>query len=434
MEVPLNKTLTRMFTASTLIGALALTGCAGGGSSKGGSGGNTTGVTDTSILIGGHTALTGLLAPGLAVLPAAWDAYFNYVNDHGGVYGRKIDLRYADDAYSATEAANVVRRLVQQDKVFAIFGGVGNGPHAAVLDFLSANGVPDLFPSGGALQFNDPEKHPNTFGFQTDYVVESKIQTEWALDNYPDAVYCAYGLEGDNTVQGLEGFKQASGGKKPTSVQTFTAGSTNISAQVAALQQSDCGVVFVYSATGPIAQLVNESSKVGFHPQFVANSSGSNAAALVKLMNDPKDLEGFAATNYLPPVSDKSNPWVAAFAKIWDQYGSQDEFQPFALYGLTQAYLLVAALQAAGPDLTREGLVEAMTETDFSQNPGTVPLVNTKDNHAGYIGGGVYQIKNGEYAPETTLYTTGHNADDPIEEIEPLNPPVPKDTIPNLTK
>jgi ABC-type branched-subunit amino acid transport system substrate-binding protein len=368
------------------------------------------------------------------VLPAAWDAYFNYVNDHGGVYGRKIDLRYADDAYNATEAANVVRRLVQQDRVFAIFGGVGTAPHGAVLDFLTAQGVPDLFPSTGALQMNDPTKHPNTFAFQADNVVESKIQTQWALDKYPNATYCAYGLEGDSTNQGLEGFKQAAGAKQLATVQNYASGATNISAQVSALQGAKCEVVFLYASTGPITQIVNESAKVGFHPQFIANSSGNNAAALVSLVTDPKNLEGFASTSFLPPVSDTANPWIAAFSKIWDDYGSQDKFQPFAMYGFAQAYLLVAALQAAGPDLTREGLIKVMTETDFSQNPGVVPFVNTKDSHAGYIGGGVYQIKNGVNAPEATLYTTGHNAGDPIKEIKPLNPPVPKNTIPDLTK
>jgi ABC-type branched-subunit amino acid transport system substrate-binding protein len=428
----MEKKFVRVLAVSTLVSALALTGCAGGGTGGSGSAdGDTTGVTDSSILLGSHTPLTGALAPGLAILPAAWDAYFNYVNDHGGVYGRKIDLRYADDAYNPTETANVVRRLVQQDKVFAIFGGVGTAPHGAVLDYLTANKVPDLLPS---IHVDDPVKHPNMFAFQADGVIESRVQTQWALDNFPDAVYCAFGPEGDNGDLGLQGFKEAAGGKELATVQRFAPGATNIAAQVSALQQTNCDVVFLYSSTGPTAQLVNESSKVGFHPQFVAGSGASNAAALLALMNNPKDLEGFAAMNFLPPVSDTSNPWVAAFSKIWDNYGSQDSFQPFALYGMTQAYLMVAALQAAGPDLTREGLIAAMLDTDFSQNPGVVPFVNTKDSHAGFVGGGMYQVKNGEYAPEVTLYTAGAKAGDPLKEIEPLNPPVPKDAIPELTK
>src|SRR6266550_7408603 len=95
------------------------------------------GITPTQILIGSHQPLTGPAAPGYSEIAPASAAYFNYVNANGGVYGRKIVYKYLDDAYNPTTTSQVVRQLVLQDSVYAMFDGLGTPTHLAAVSFLN---------------------------------------------------------------------------------------------------------------------------------------------------------------------------------------------------------------------------------------------------------------------------------------------------------
>src|SRR3954465_1842942 len=114
--------------------AAALTAAGWGGGSSGPS---SPGVTKASVTIGSHQPLTGPAAPGYSEIAPAAQAYFNYVNAHGGVNGRKITLKYRDDGYDPSKTSSVVRQLVLQDKVFALLDGLGTPTHSAVLGFVN---------------------------------------------------------------------------------------------------------------------------------------------------------------------------------------------------------------------------------------------------------------------------------------------------------
>src|SRR6266568_2740846 len=102
------------------------------------------GITPTQILIGSHQPLTGPAAPGYSEIAPASAAYFAYVNAHGGVDGRKIVYKYLDDGYNPTKTASVMRQLVLQDSVYAVFDGLGTPTHLAAVSFLNAQKVPDV--------------------------------------------------------------------------------------------------------------------------------------------------------------------------------------------------------------------------------------------------------------------------------------------------
>ena len=88
-------------------------------------------------MIGSHQPLTGVAAPGYDEIAPASDAYFKYVNAHGGINGRKIIYKYLDDGYNPAKTVTVVHQLVLQDNVFAIFDGLGTPTHQAVVNFLN---------------------------------------------------------------------------------------------------------------------------------------------------------------------------------------------------------------------------------------------------------------------------------------------------------
>src|SRR6266404_5081860 len=133
------------------------------------------GITPTTITIGSHQPLTGPAAPGYSEIAPASNAYLQYVNANGGVYGRKIVYKYIDDGYDPTKTASIVRQLVLQDNVYAIFNGLGTPTHLAAVSFLNSEKVPDIFVASGCDCWNDPAKYPDTFGWQLDYVREGKI-------------------------------------------------------------------------------------------------------------------------------------------------------------------------------------------------------------------------------------------------------------------
>src|SRR6516165_10108883 len=130
------------------------------------------GITSTTITIGSHQPLTGPVAPGYSEIAPASNAYFAYVNAHGGVYGRKIVYKYLDDAYNPTTTSTVVRQLVLQDNVYAVFNGLGTPTHLAVVSFLNAQKIPDVFIASRCDCWNQPTTYPQTFGWQLDYIRE----------------------------------------------------------------------------------------------------------------------------------------------------------------------------------------------------------------------------------------------------------------------
>src|SRR5215472_12205198 len=166
--------------AAAVTASLVAAGC--GSSSPSGSGGSggtaaasAPGITSTQILIGSHQPLTGPAAPGYSEIAPAANAYFQYVNAHGGVYGRKIKYTYLNDQYDPTITSTVVHQLVLQDNVYAIFNGLGTPTHLAVVKYLNSSKVPDVFVASGCDCWNNPSTYPNTFGWQLDYIREGKI-------------------------------------------------------------------------------------------------------------------------------------------------------------------------------------------------------------------------------------------------------------------
>ncbi len=117
-------------------------------------------MTSTSITFGTHQPLTGPAAPGYSEIAPASQAFFDYVNAHGGVFGRKIHLIIKDDAYNPTNTVNVVHQLVLQNHVFGIFEGLGTPTHTKVVGYLNASRVPDVFVASGCPCWDNGTSQP----------------------------------------------------------------------------------------------------------------------------------------------------------------------------------------------------------------------------------------------------------------------------------
>src|SRR5438045_1619244 len=164
-----------------MVGALVAVSAASAGGSA------TPGVTAKQILIGGTTPLSGPASAYAAVAKGA-DAYFKYVNDHGGIFGRSIKYKYVDDAYDPSQTIQKVRDLVQNDKVFAIYNTLGTDQNLAVRSYLNQLKVPHLLVASGATTWgNDYKKYPWTIGYQPSYKGEATLYGRYIATAKPRA-------------------------------------------------------------------------------------------------------------------------------------------------------------------------------------------------------------------------------------------------------
>jgi branched-chain amino acid transport system substrate-binding protein len=349
------------------------------------------GVTDTEIVVGTHMPLTGPASAGYSKIAPASKAYFDYVNANGGVHGRKITYKIMDDGYNPANTQQVVRQLVLQDKVFAILNGLGTPTHTGVLDFLKTNRVPDLFVASGSRSWDQPDKYPGTFGFNPDYTIEGKILANYVKTNYAGQKVCFLGQNDDFGRDSLAGVEKTLGADGLAAKQTYVVTNTNVAPQIGAFKAAGCQVVMLSTVPGFTALSIGTAARLSYKPQFVVSNVGGDINTLNRLLGDAKGLtEGVVGANYLPMVANADNPWIQLFQKVNKDYNGGAEFDQNIIYGMAVAYLFVQSLQAAGKDLTRDGLIAAVEKGGF-KGPGLVPLRFAKGIHSGY--GGLRMVK-----------------------------------------
>src|SRR5579871_1353409 len=225
-----------MLAAFAALGLIA----AGCGSSSSSS---TEGVSSTSITFGTHQPLTGPAAPGYSEIAAASQAYFNYVNAHGGVFGRKIHLIIKDDGYNPTNTVSVVHQLVLQDHVFGIFEGLGTPTHTKVVSFLNAEKVPDMFVASGCPCWDNGSTQPYTFGWQPNYTIEGKILGQYLKQHFPGQKVAVLYQDDDFGQGGLAGIEDELPASQIVAKQSYQPGVTTLAPQVTAIKASGAKVL-----------------------------------------------------------------------------------------------------------------------------------------------------------------------------------------------
>jgi branched-chain amino acid transport system substrate-binding protein len=435
-----------LVSAALLLGvALVVVACGSSSSSSSGgssgSGGATApGVTATSITFGSHQPLTGPAAPGYSEIAPASQAFFNYVNAHGGVNGRKIHLVYKDDAYNPTNTVNVVHQLVLQNHVFGIFEGLGTPTHTKVVSYLNASKVPDLFVASGCACWDDGTKQPYTFGWQPNYTIEGKILGQYIKQHFAGQKVAVLYQDDDFGQGGLAGIQAELPASQIVSKQAYQSGTTTLAPQVTAIKASKAKVLVQF--TVPIYTAIAEltSFTLGYKPQLVVSNVGidpTTVGNLLKVVSKGKAsgtalIEGAITDGYLPSTADTSNPWIQLFQKIHDQYDKQAPFDGNVEYGMANAYTLVQALQAAGKNLTRQAVIDAINQQGAKwTGPGLVPFRYSQTDHGGYSGTQIGHIKNGKIVLTGTPLTTTPDPTSPITPYTTTQPAPPATGVPS---
>ena len=231
------------------------------------------GVSSSTITIGGTVPITGPAALFGSVGRGA-DAYFKYVNAHGGVNGRKIKYVYLDDAYDPSRTVQLTRQLVEQEHVFAVFNTVGTDNNLAIRDYLNAGKVPQLFGGTGTAKIgDDPKGHPWTMGYLPSFRAEGAIygRSIAAVKNAKVAVLYEDSDFGKDMTNGL---KNGLGAKASSIVasQAYEPTDSSIDSQMSSLHASGANVL-VLNATPQYAILAYLAAhKFGWHPRIYVSS------------------------------------------------------------------------------------------------------------------------------------------------------------------
>ena len=444
--------------AAVAAAALAVAACSSGSSSTPATGSGSTatssttgsanapltasapGITATTITIGSHQPLTGPAAPGYSEIAPASAAYFAYVNAHGGVYGRDIEYKYLDDAYNPTTTATVVRQLVLQDNVYAIFDGLGTPTHLAVESFLNAQKVPDVFVASGCDCWDQPTTDPETFGWQLDYIREGKILGQYIAQHFKGKKIGYFYQDDEFGMDGVKGLDYEIPKSMVVARESYVDTNVNVAPQVAALRAAGAQVVVSFSIPAFTALLKLTSLKVGFSPTLVVSDVGSDPITLSGLLesfakqggatvNGNSLTNGIITDGYAPSLGDASNSWIALFKKIHDQYDAKAPFDGNVLYGMGVAYTFVQAMLAAGRNPTRADLVNAIN-AGLPQGPLVAPYAYSMTDHDGVTGAYIGVINNGVITQQGPVLVTDTSATGAITSYTGTQPTAPASGIP----
>src|SRR4051794_1854084 len=345
------------------------------------------GITATSVTIGGTHPITGP-ASLYKTISAAESAYFAYINDQGGVNGRKINYIVKDDAYDPSKTVPLTQQLVESDKVFAVYGSLGTAPGLATWDYLNSKNVPQVFLATGDSYWGfchyskcGGKKYPDTFGWQPSYPGESKQYGKYIAANYPNAkigVLYQNDAFGKNYYAGL---RVGLGAKKgnivdPESYDVAT--QTNLTQQILSMRSKSADILVIFATPTPTIVALATATKVGWSRQatFIGNVSSNRIFMLAAAGgSNGADLTNVFGTTYVKsPTVDKSDPGMVLAGTIIDKYApalraSFDRGDTNIVYGLAKAWNFVYALKQAGKNLTRASLVRSLNNMNTKADP-----------------------------------------------------------------
>ena len=345
---------------------------------------NAPGVTDTEIKIGQSMPYSGP-ASAYGQLGRVEAAYFAWINQHGGINGRKITLISVDDGYSPPKAVEQMRKLVEEDQVAAIFNVLGTPINMAVRKYLNAKKVPHLFIAAGSPNFADPEHYPWTIGWQPTLTTEAKFYAAHVLASTPDAKIAVL-YQNDDFGKGLlDGLKSGLGDKAEAMIiaaASYEATDPTIDSQIVTLQATGADTLFLFTYAKQGAQAIRKAADLGWKPTRYIHLGAASVAATFQ----PAGLDKSAGILTAGFIKDPSDPQWAddPDQKAWRAWMTEnlpgaDLTDSINVAGYSYAQTLEQVLRQCGNDLSRENIMRQATSLHDFRLPMLLPgsLINT---------------------------------------------------------
>jgi branched-chain amino acid transport system substrate-binding protein len=348
------------------------------------------GVTDTEIKIGQTMAYSGPTSA-FGTVGKSEGAYFQMVNERGGIHGRKLRFISLDDGYSPPKTVEQTRRLVEQDEVLLMFGSLGTAHNTAVQKYLNARKVPQLFIGSISNKWNDPKNFPWTMALPIPPRIEAAIYASYILSNRPGARIAVLYQNDDFGKDYLASLKEALAGRAGTMVVaevSYEVTDPTVDSQVVTLKGSGADVLMNFSTPKAAAQVIRKVYDIGWKPtHFISVASTSVAAVLA-----PAGLEkstGLISATFAKDPSDPSwrddrevKEWFAWMKQYYPEGSTTDLLN---VTGYVFAAALVQVLQRCGDDLSRENVMRQATNLRDVELPMLLPGVKMNTTPTDYV-------------------------------------------------
>jgi len=320
------------------------------------------GASDSEIKIGNTNPYSGP-ASAYAAIGHTIDTYFKSVNEAGGINGRKVKFISMDDGYSPPKTVEVVRELVEQEKIFALFQSLGTPCNTAIHKYMNQKKVPQLYVATGASKWGDPQHFPWTMGFQPDYHTEAVIYAKHILANIKDAKIGVLHQNDDYGRDYLGGFKEGLGKEQGRIVKivTFEATDPTVDSQIIQLKDSGANVFFDVSGPKAAAQAIRKMTDISWKAAHYLNNVSASVAAVMKPAGY-ENAQGIITAAYLMDATDKQwddneemKAWKAWMDKWMPQANKADANH---IYAYAVSFLMHETLRRCGDELTRANLMK----------------------------------------------------------------------------
>jgi branched-chain amino acid transport system substrate-binding protein len=367
----------------------------------------TPGVTSNSVTIGGTFPLSGP-ASLYATIAGAEQAYYGWVNAHGGINHRHVNDIVLDDQYDPSKTPGKVKQLVETDHVFAIVGSLGTAPGLATMNYLNSKKVPQVLLATGDAYWGAcsmtgskfkpipgvcTKPKPWTMGWQPDYPGEAQVYAKYILKHKPNA---KIGVLYQNDAYGLNylnAFEQALGKHKSQIVDkesyNYTDSSSVVGAHVGALEAHGADTVALFSTpAASIAALATMGGVLHWKPLTFLNNVSANRIFLLSAEQNGATPNGVISSGYVKSNTVTPNDAGMKLAKqiiyATGNAGLKHEFDigdGNLIYGLAVAWTFCDALKHAGKNPTRASLMHALrnlNESGKNKNPFVYPGISVK--------------------------------------------------------
>jgi len=346
------------------------------------------GASDTEIKIG-HTNPYSGPASSYGVIGKTIAAYWKSVNEAGGINGRKITFISYDDGYQPPKTVEMVRKLVEEDKVLCTFNTLGTPCNTAIHKYMNQKKVPMLFVATGASKWGDPKNFPWTMGYQPDYHTEGVIYAKHLLANVKDPKIAVLMQNDDYGKDYWIGFKEGLGKDADKVVKHVTYETTDptVDSQIIQLKDSGANVFFNIAIPKFAAQAMRKAGEIGWKPAIYLNNVSSSVATAMKPAGF-ENVQGVLTAQYLMDPTDKQwdgNPdmkmWMAWMNKSNPGASLQDASNVFAY---SVSFLMHKTLEKCGDNLTRENVMRQAANHQKLKVPLCLPGITVSTSPTDY--------------------------------------------------
>ena len=291
---------------------------------------------------------TGPLAA-FAAIGRAEAAYFDMINERGGINGRKIKFVSVDNSSSPRDAVERTRELVEKEKVLFMFGSFGTPDNLATRQYLNEKKIPQLFIASGDEEWAHPRRFPWTMGWQPAFRTEGRVFANYIQVAYPDrkiAVLWENDQFGRDLYKGLrEGLGDTA--SRIVSDLAFDVADNSIDSQVEILKDSGAEILVFNGSPAKAARAIRKVAELDWHPVFLLNNASASIASALR----PAGLQnavGVISSAFLKDAGDsmwKDDSAIKEFSTFMDKYypdGDKDD--GYALYGYAAAETMVQVL------------------------------------------------------------------------------------------